>query len=166
MSARRVSGESSRPSRGRLAPRPQALLGRYQGAVVYAGALAVVAVAYYLSGRIGLELAYLDGAVAALWPPAGLGLAILVLFGVRLWPGIVIGDLLLADFSTPFGTVLAQTVGNTVALVLAALLLRRPHRRPRLAGARHGRAGASSGARSSRRWSAPPSARWRCAWAT
>ena len=92
---------------------------------MYAGALAVVAVAYYLSGRIGLELAYLDGAVAALWPPAGLGLAILVLFGVRLWPGIVIGDLLLADFSTPLGTVLAQTVGNTVALVVAALLLRR-----------------------------------------
>ena len=84
-----------------------------------------MALAYYLAGRIGLELAYLDGAVAALWPPAGLGLAILFLFGVRLWPGIVIGDLLLADFSTPLGTVLAQTVGNTVALVVAALLLRR-----------------------------------------
>jgi signal transduction histidine kinase len=93
--------------------------------VGYLIALALVAVAYYLSGRIGLELAYLDGAVAALWPPAGVGLAILFLFGIRLWPGIVIGDLLLADFSTPLGTVLAQTVGNTVALVVAALLLRR-----------------------------------------
>ena len=41
----------------------------------------------------------------------------LFLYGVRLWPGIVIGDLLLGDFSTPLGTVLAQTVGNTVALV-------------------------------------------------
>ena len=47
------------------------------------------------------------------------------LYGIRLWPGIVIGDLLLGDFSTPLGTVLAQTVGNTVALVIAALLLRR-----------------------------------------
>ena len=81
--------------------------------------------AYYLAGRIGLELAYLDGAVAALWPPAGLGLAVLFLYGVRLWPGIVIGDLLLADFSTPLGTVVAQTVGNTLALVVAALVLRR-----------------------------------------
>jgi len=44
---------------------------------------------------------------------------------VRLWPGIVIGDLLLGDFSTPLGTVLGQTVGNTLAVVLAALLLRR-----------------------------------------
>ena len=80
---------------------------------------------YYLAGRIGLELAYLDGAVAALWPPAGLGLAVLFLYGVRLWPGVVIGDLLLGDYSTPLGTVLAQTLGNTVAVVAAALLLRR-----------------------------------------
>src|SRR4051794_41446662 len=91
----------------------------------YGAALAVVAVVYYLAGRIGLELAYLDGAVAALWPPAGLGLAVLFLFGIRLWPGVVIGDLLLGDFSTPFSTVLAQTVGDTVALVVAALALRR-----------------------------------------
>ena len=89
------------------------------------GSVALVALAYYLAGRIGLELAYLDGAVAALWPPAGLGLAVLFLGGVRLWPGVVIGDLLLGDFSTPLATVLAQTVGNTLALVVAALVLRR-----------------------------------------
>jgi integral membrane sensor domain MASE1 len=59
------------------------------------------------------------------WPPAGLGLAVLFAYGVRLWPGVVVGDLLLADFSTPLGTVLAQTVGNTLAVVVGALLLRR-----------------------------------------
>jgi len=85
----------------------------------------VLAAAYYLAGRLGLELAYVDGAVAALWPPAGLGLAVLFLYGMRLWPGIAIGDLLLADFSQPFGTIAGQTVGNTVALVVAALVLRR-----------------------------------------
>ena len=45
------------------------------GPARYAGALVLTAAAYYGAGRIGLELAYLDGAVAALWPPAGLGLA-------------------------------------------------------------------------------------------
>src|ERR687893_2116600 len=99
-------------------------IGRHEGPVVYAGAVVLAAGAYYLAGRIGLELAYLDGAVAALWPPAGLGLAVLFLYGVRLWPGIVIGDLWLGDYSTPMGTVLGQTVGNTLAVVLAALLLR------------------------------------------
>jgi signal transduction histidine kinase len=98
---------------------------RHGGVVLYGGSIALVAVGYYVAGRIGLELAYLDGAVAALWPPAGLGLAVLFLYGVRLWPGIVIGDLLLGDYSTPFGTVLGQTVGNTLALVIAALVLRR-----------------------------------------
>jgi signal transduction histidine kinase len=99
--------------------------GRRGDVALYVGAVALVAGAYYLAGRLGLELAYLDGAVAAVWPPAGLGLAVLFLYGIRLWPGIVVGDLLLADFSTPLGTVLGQTVGNTLALVVAALLLRR-----------------------------------------
>ena len=100
-------------------------LGRYERPAVYAGTVALAAAAYYLAGRLGLELAYLDGAVAALWPPAGLGLAVLFLFGIRLWPAIVIGDLFLGDYSTPMGTVLAQTVGNTVAIITAAWLLRR-----------------------------------------
>ena len=95
------------------------------GLVVYVLTLAVVALGYYVAGRIGLKLAYLNGAVAALWPPAGFGLAVLVLYGVRLWPAIVVGDLFLGDYSTPLGTVLAQTFGNTVALVAAAVLMRR-----------------------------------------
>src|SRR4051794_9522093 len=98
---------------------------RHGSAGLYAAAVGCLAVAYYLAGKIGLELAYLDGAVAALWPPAGLGLAVLFLGGVRLWPGIVIGDLLLGDFSSPLATVLTQTAGNTVALVAAAMALRR-----------------------------------------
>src|SRR3954467_5999977 len=92
---------------------------------VDAGAVVVLAVAYYAAAKIGLRLAYLDGAVTALWPPLGVGIAALVLYGPRLWPGIVIGDLLVADFSSPFGTVLGQTVGNTLEVVIAALILRR-----------------------------------------
>ena len=45
-------------------------------AALYVVAVGLVALAYYLAGRVGLELAYLDGAVAAAWPPAGLGLAV------------------------------------------------------------------------------------------
>src|SRR5215218_7044433 len=124
MSARLVTG--ARPGRHMIGWRIDALRRRrHATAVFYAGALALAALAYYVAGRIGLELAYLDGAVAPLWPPAGLGLAVLFRYGVRLWPAIVIGDLLLGDYSTPLGTVLAQTLGNTLALVSAALLLRR-----------------------------------------
>src|SRR4029079_808403 len=108
MSARRISGVDLGPDE--VHRRPGALRhGVHNGVVRYVGALALVTLGYYVAGRIGLELAYLDGAVAALWPPAGFGLAVLFLYGIRLWPGIAIGDLLLGDFSTPVGTVLAQT---------------------------------------------------------
>jgi len=111
-----------REARGRVAA---LRLSRPSDLGLFAAACAAVAATYYLAGRAGLELAYLDGAVTAMWPPAGLGLAALFLFGVRLWPGIVVGDFLLADFSTPAGTILGQVVGNTVAVIAGALLLRR-----------------------------------------
>ena len=46
-----------------------------------------------------------------------------MLFGPRLWPAIVIGDLLAGDYSTPLGVTLGQTLGTVVAVVVAALLL-------------------------------------------
>ena len=116
----------SGPARKAAGERMDALRRRWQPSLTgYILKLALVALAYYGAGRIGLALAYLNGAVAALWPPAGLGVAVLFLYGLRLWPAIVIGDLFLGDYSTPLGTVLAKTVGNTVAVVAAALLLRR-----------------------------------------
>jgi hypothetical protein len=47
------------------------------------GAMVVLAAAYYVAAKIGLRLAYLDGAVTALWPPVGVGIAALVLYGTR-----------------------------------------------------------------------------------
>jgi PAS domain S-box-containing protein len=89
------------------------------------GGVLVLAGLYYVAAKIGLRLAYLNGAVTALWPPVGVGLAALVICGTRLWPGVVIGDLLVGDYSTPLGTVLGQTAGNTLEVVIAAILLRR-----------------------------------------
>src|SRR4051794_938990 len=77
-----------------------------------AGAVVLLAGLYYAAAKVGLHPASLNGAVTALWPPVGVGIAVLVLYGPRLWPGIVIGDLLAGDYSTPLGTVMGQTVGN------------------------------------------------------
>jgi len=93
-------------------------------ALLTASIVAVAAV-YYGAAKAGLQLAYLNGAVTALWPPVGVGIAALVLYGLRLWPGIVIGDLLVGDYSTPLGTVIGQTLGNTLEVVVGAYLLRR-----------------------------------------
>ena len=93
--------------------------------VWYGVEVGVVAGLYYGAARAGLHLAYLHGSVTALWPPVGVGMAALVILGPGVWPAIVIGDLLVADFSTPWGTVLGQTLGNTLEVVVAAVLFRR-----------------------------------------
>ena len=113
-------------ARRRVADRLKQVRPRRSGEqVAYIGAVLAVAAAYYLAAKVGLRLAYLHGAVTALWPPVGVGVAALVLYGPRLWPGIVIGDLLVGDYSTPIGTVLGQTAGNTIEVVTCAVLLRR-----------------------------------------
>ena len=91
----------------------------------YVVEVGIVTALYYGAARAGLRLAYLNGSVTPLWPPVGVGMAALVIGGPRLWPGIVLGDLLVADFSQPWGTVLAQTIGNTLEVVVAALLFLR-----------------------------------------
>ena len=95
--------------------------------------------AYYAAARVGLHLAYphhgtsTHGSMTAFWPPVGVGIAALVLYGPRLWPAIVIGDLLAADYSTPLGVTLGQTLGTVAAIVVAAvLLIRLGARRPGL----------------------------------
>src|SRR4051812_50206508 len=61
---------------------------RHGGIGLDVGAVVLLAVAYYLAGRIGLELGYLDGAVAALWPPAGVGVAVVFLRGGPVLGGV------------------------------------------------------------------------------
>jgi signal transduction histidine kinase len=117
-----VPGPSDRLRFERLRSWRETGIGRL---VWYGVEVGVVAGLYYGAARAGLRLAYLHGSVTALWPPVGVGMAALVILGPRVWPAIVVGDLLVADFSTPWGTVVGQTVGNTLEVVVAAVLFRR-----------------------------------------
>ena len=105
-------------ARGRLPP------GRYLSGVL------VLAVAYYASAKLGQALHY-TASVSAIWPPAGLGIAALYLWGMRWWPGVFIAELvvnaeLLAEpHPLPLGSLLGQQAGNMAEVVVGALLLRR-----------------------------------------
>jgi signal transduction histidine kinase len=69
--------------------------------------------------------------VSAIWPPAGLGIAALYLWGLRLWPGVLIAELvinvelLVADNGLPLGSLIGQQTGNMAEIVVGAILLRR-----------------------------------------
>src|SRR3954462_2918359 len=121
-----MPSHAATPSRARIDAQLTSLRSTRPGRLMLLGvSIGLLAAVYYAAAKIGLRLAYLNGTVTALWPPVGVGIAALMLYGTRLWPGIVIGDLLVADFSSPLGTVLGQPLGNTLEVVVAAMLLRR-----------------------------------------
>lgn len=89
----------------------------------YVAGVLVLAAAYYATGRASLALQY-EGPVAAVWLPVGVGAAALYLGGLRWWPGVLIGDVALADPAQPLGTALGLTAGNMADIAVIAVLLR------------------------------------------
>jgi integral membrane sensor domain MASE1/anti-sigma regulatory factor (Ser/Thr protein kinase) len=99
----------------------------------YAAQVAGVAAAYYVSAKLGLELAFESSSVTAVWAPTGIALAALVLGGPRLWPAVALGALL-ANLGTgvPLTGVLGITAGNTLEALAGAQLLWLARFRPSL----------------------------------
>jgi integral membrane sensor domain MASE1 len=93
---------------------------------VYAAKIVLIAAAYYGSAKVGLDLAFATGSVTAIWPPTGIALAALVLWGPSVWPGVALGAFLANAWTgVPLVTVLGITCGNTLEAVVGAYLLRR-----------------------------------------
>src|SRR5512138_565664 len=85
-----------------------------------------LALIYHLAARLGLSMAYVQSNTSPVWPPTGIALAALLLFGYHLWPGVSLG-VLLGSLLTGADPVLAlgMTVGNTLEALVGAYLLRR-----------------------------------------
>jgi signal transduction histidine kinase len=89
-----------------------------------------LAVAYYGAAKLGQSLRY-TASVSAIWPPAGVGIAALYLWGLRWWPGVFLaelvvnGELLVGEHALPLGSLLGQQAGNMAEVVVGAVLLRR-----------------------------------------
>jgi len=96
----------------------------------YVAGVLLLAAGYYGAAKLGQTLRY-TASVSAIWPPAGLGIAALYLWGLRLWPGVLIAEsvinaeLLLGDSGLPLGSLLGQQTGNMAEIVVGAILLRR-----------------------------------------
>src|SRR5438045_3671 len=88
--------------------------------------LALVAVAYYVSARLGLELALVHGQVTPVWPPTGIALVAILVFGGRVWPAIAVAAFAvnLPLGPNPFGAA-CIAAGNTLAPLTAAALMKR-----------------------------------------
>ena len=95
-----------------------------------------LAVVYYIAGRLALLMAIPPGYATAVWPAAGTALAGILVWGKRVWPGIVLGSFCI-NFPTSLESLaaawtlkpwlVAATLGGGAALqaVAGALLVRR-----------------------------------------
>ena len=83
-----------------------------------------LAVVYFAAAEVGLSLASLHTNVTPVWPPAGIAIASLLIFGRKLWPGIFAGALA-ANWLTnvPTTAVFGIAIGNTLLPLVACWLL-------------------------------------------
>ncbi|MBI3087303.1 MAG: MASE1 domain-containing protein [Candidatus Omnitrophica bacterium] len=90
------------------------------------GAILTLAAVYFVAGKLGLSLAFVHASATAVWPPSGIAIAALLLWGRRLWPGIFLGAFLVnATTAGSVATSLGIATGNTLEAVVARALLSR-----------------------------------------
>ena len=88
--------------------------------------LAILAVLYFGATKIGFIFSFTIDEVLLIWPPTGIALAVLLLFGYQLWPGIFMGTFLaLTSTDASLGFALAAATGVSLEALTGAYLLHR-----------------------------------------
>jgi len=88
--------------------------------------IAILAAAYVIAGKLGLMLAFVHASATAVWPPTGIALAAFLVFGYRVWPGVLVGAFL-ANITTAgsAATSIGIAAGNTLEGLVGAYLVNR-----------------------------------------
>ncbi|MEG3837518.1 MULTISPECIES: MASE1 domain-containing protein [unclassified Microcoleus] len=93
------------------------LLNRRTRTLLYTG---ILALAYFVTGKLAASMLGLVKAEASpVWPPAGIALAALLLQGRRMWPGIVLGSVLLNSTGGVPSAVIATSAFSVTLQALA-----------------------------------------------
>jgi PAS domain S-box-containing protein/hemerythrin-like metal-binding protein len=92
-----------------------------------------IALAYFITGQLGLELAIVGSNITLIWLPTGIAVAALFRWGWGYWPAVWLGALSVnLAIGSPFPVALGISVGNTLGPMLGVALLRRWHFDPRI----------------------------------
>jgi len=91
---------------------------------ITAAAIAAVAILYYVTGKFGLRMALVHVSTTAVWPPAGIAFAAMLLLGYRVWPGVFIGAFWVnITTAGSVATALGIATGNSLEAVVATYLV-------------------------------------------
>jgi PAS domain S-box-containing protein len=81
---------------------------------------------YVAAGKLGLRLAFVHASATVVWPPTGIALAALLLFGARVWPAVALGAFLVnVTTAGSVATSVGIATGNTLEGLLGAWLVSR-----------------------------------------
>src|SRR3989441_13041427 len=95
-------------------------------ALPYPVVVLAIAAIYLGAAKLGLSLAFVAEQVTIVWPPTGIALAAVLLFGYRVWPGIALGAFLAnATAHEPPAVAAGIALGNTLEALAGAWLLHR-----------------------------------------
>src|SRR5438552_3385118 len=87
---------------------------------------ALLFAAYFVTARLGLLLGAVVGFATLVWPPTGIALAALRLYGLALWPGVFAGALgVNLAVGAPLPVALGIAAGNTLEALAGTWLLTR-----------------------------------------
>jgi len=89
------------------------------------GRLLVLAAVYFLAARFGLALAFAHTSISPVWPPTGIALAATLIWGYRVWPGILLGAFMANALLTPVALPVAAAIalGNTLEALTGRFLV-------------------------------------------
>ncbi|MEJ0084632.1 MAG: CHASE domain-containing protein [Pseudomonadota bacterium] len=85
----------------------------------YIGRVTLLALLYIVTGKLGLLLAVPPGYATVIWPASGIAIGMLIAGGARLWPGVLLGSLLLNAYNSG---VFAQEEILSLKLLAAACI--------------------------------------------
>ena len=87
---------------------------------------ALLALAYFLAGKLGLRLAFVNASATGVWPPTGIALAAFLILGYRAWPAILCAAFLVnVTTAGSVATSLGIGIGNTLEGLAGAYLVNR-----------------------------------------
>jgi len=88
--------------------------------------LSLVALAYFVTGWLGLQMPYAGSQITLVWLPTGIAVAALLRWGLGMWPGVSLGAVLV-NLSTGASLPMAASIalGNTLAPLLTTWWLKR-----------------------------------------